>query len=231
MSHCCSSQQTCQHGDESLLAFMHDMRRTADDQDLNWCLAPAETFAKEATAALHEAAEQLPAAALEQVNGKQLKKLKRQQCAAGMAGDKPAAASLSQQRHEAQLAGAVEAVPLKLKSAKLAQQQQQQQLPPAGLQDMDAALQQSSVERPAKKQKKKSRSSPATASSGQKPSSGADGLAMPSTHADSANAAAATGSQKKKRVRFSMKRNLLMQIGGAVPPEEIRTPPDSRPKV
>lgn len=36
---------------------------------------------------------------------------------------------------------------------------------------------------------------------------------------------------KKRRVRFAMKRNLLMQIGGAVPPQEVRTPPGSRPKV
>ncbi|KAL0040673.1 hypothetical protein WJX79_001241 [Trebouxia sp. C0005] len=57
-------------------------------------------------------------------------------------------------------------------------------------------------------------------------------LAVANGHRDSvgADAKAQDGASQKKRVRFAMKRNLWMQIGGAVPPEEIRTPPDSRPK-
>lgn len=184
----------------------------------------ADAFAKEASAALHEATDDLPQAALTQVNGKQLRKLKKQQQkAAGMTADGSAQASISQQKHEAQLAGAAEAVPLKLKEAKLAKRQQT-----ADLQDMDAALQPFSSDKPTKKQKRKSKSPSATASQTQSVTV-AEGVPMANGH--SAGTGDGTASQRKKRVRFAMKRNLLMQIGGAVPPEEIRTPPDSRPKV
>lgn len=184
-------------------------------------LLPADAFAKEATAALNKAAE-LPLGALAQVNGKQLKKLKKKQrTAAGMTAADSAPASMSQQKHAAQLAGAAEAVPLKLKDAKVAQQL------PADLQDMDAALQPLSGDKSAKKQK--SKGTLTTAVSKTQNAKVAEGLPMANGH--SASASDGTASQRKKRVRFAMKRNLLMQIGGAVPPEEIRTPPDSRPKV
>ena len=185
----------------------------------------ADAFAKEATAALHEAADDLPQAALTQVNGKQLKKLKKQQQkAAGTTGES-ALASILRQKHEAQLAGAAEAVPLKLKEAKLAKRQQS-----ADLQDMAAALQPFSSDKPAKKQKRKSKSPSATASTTQNVTV-AEGNLMANGHGAGNGDGDGTASQRKKRVRFAMKRNLLMQIGGAVPPEEIRTPPDSRPKV
>lgn len=186
----------------------------------------ADTFAKEATAALHEAADDLPQAALTQVNGKQLKKLKKKQHkAAGVTAAKAAPVSISQQKHEAQLAGASEAVPLKLKEAKLAQRQQS-----AELHDMDAALQPLSSDKPTKKQKRRSKSPSAAASKIQGATVTA-GLPMANGHSTGTGDEDGTASQRKKRVRFAMKRNLLMQIGGAVPPEEIRTPPDSRPKV
>ena len=181
----------------------------------------ADAFAKEATAALHRAADGLPTAALTEVNGKQLKKLKKKQ----RLSETSAAASISQQKHEAQLAGAAEAVPLKLKQAKLAQRQQS-----ADLQDLSAALQRSSSDRSANKlRKKRKKSSGATTGSVQ--SATVDQKALSNGHSASASLENVTASQKKKRVRFAMKRNLMMQIGGAVPPEEIRTPPDSRPKV
>lgn len=184
-------------------------------------MVPADAFAKEATAALHKAADELPPAALTQVNGKQLKKLKKKQRAE--AGATAADSTPSQQKHEAQLAGAAEAVPLKLKEAKLALQQQ-----PADLQAMGAALQPlSSGDKLAKKQKRTSL--PASSSKIQSATM-TEGLPMANGHSVDAGAGSGTASQKK-RVRFAMKRNLLMQIGGAVPPEEIRTPPDSRPKV
>ena len=189
----------------------------------------AESFAKEATAALHEAADQMPQAAATQLNGKQLKALRKKQKAQKAA--LPAQALLSEQKHQAQLAGAAEAVPLKLKQKKLAQQQ-----PDAnGLLGIDSNLQQQQQQqqeqsdRPAKKQKK----------SKQIPSKSAP-AANGNTHVHSTADAIANGhgadvptspTTQKKKVRFSMKRNLLMQIGGAVPPENIRTPPDSRPKV
>ena len=186
----------------------------------------ADAFAKEATAALHKAADDLPQAALTQVNGKQLKKLKKkQQKTASMAAGESAATSISQQKHEAQLAGAAEAVPLKLKEAKLAQRQQS-----ADMQDMDAALQPLSSEKPTKKQKRQSKS-PSAAASKTQSATVAEGLPMANGHSTGTDGGDGTASQRKKRVRFAMKRNLLMQIGGAVPPEEIRTPPDSRPKV
>lgn len=187
-------------------------------------MVPADAFAKEATAALHKAADELPPAALTQVNGKQLKKLKKKQrAAAGATAADSMPASMLQQKREAQLAGVGEAVPLKLKEAKLAQQQQ-----PADLQDMDVALQPlSSGDKLAKKQK---RTSLPTTSSKIQNAILTEALPMANGHSVDASAASGTASQKK-RVRFAMKRNLLMQIGGAVPPEEIRTPPDSRPKV
>lgn len=187
---------------------------------------PADGFAMEATAALHKAADEMPQAALTQVNGKQLKKLKKKQAAAGMTAAESAPASISQQKHEAQLAGAAEAVPLKLKEAKLAQQQQ-----PADLRDMEAALQPLSSDKPANnKQRRKSRS-PSVDVSKTQGATVAEGLPMANGHIASTSGGDGTASQKKKKVRFAMTRNLLMQIGGAVPPQEIRTPPDSRPKV
>lgn len=186
----------------------------------------ADAFAKEASAALHQTTDDLPQAALTQVNGKQLRKLKKQQQkAAGMTADGSAPASISQQKHEAQLAGAAEGVPLKLKEAKLAKRQQT-----ADLQDMDAALQPFSSDKPTKKQKRKSQSPGATASQTQSVTV-VEGLPMANGHSAGAGDGDGTASQRKKRVRFAMKRNLLMHIGGAVPPEEIRTPPDSKPKV
>lgn len=55
--------------------------------------------------------------------------------------------------------------------------------------------------------------------------------AMTAAASDQDGAEAQQPAAKKRRVRFAMKRNLLMQIGGAVPPQEVRTPPGSRPKV
>lgn len=55
--------------------------------------------------------------------------------------------------------------------------------------------------------------------------------AMTAAASDQDGAEAQQPAVKKRRVRFAMKRNLLMQIGGAVPPQEVRTPPGSRPKV
>ena len=186
----------------------------------------ADAFAKEATHALHEAADDLPQATLTQVNGKQLKKLKKQQQkAAGMTADESARVSISQQKHQAQLAGAAEAVPLKLKEAKLAKRQQSADVP-----DRDAALQRFSSDKPTKKQQRRSTSPSATASRTQSVTA-AEGLSMANGHSAGTGDGDGSSSQRKKRVRFAMKRNLLMQIGGAVPPEEIRTPPDSRPKV
>lgn len=188
----------------------------------SFVLTLADAFAREATAALHEAADDMPHAMLTQVNGKQLKKLKRKQRSAAASG--PAEASVAtRQRHAAQLAGAAEAVPLKLKEAKLAQQQQ-----PTDLHDMDTALHQSSSDRSAKK--KKSKSSSKAASLVQNINA-AKAVSVANGHAAKVSPDSGSASQKKKKVRFAMKRNLMMQIGGAVPPEEIRTPPDSRPKV
>lgn len=155
------------------------------------------------------------------MNGKQLKKLKKKK----RLSEDSAAAFISQQKHEAQLAGAAEAVPLKLKQAKLAQRQQ-----PADLQDMDTALQPSSSDKPTKRPKKK-RSKSSDTAEGSLQGASIDWAPLSNGHDASASLETATASQKKKRVRFAMKRNLMMQIGGAVPPEEIRTPPDSRPKV
>lgn len=186
-----------------------------------------DSFAKEATAALHEAADQMPQAAAAQLNGKQLKALKKKQKAQKAA--LPAQALLSEQKHQAQLAGAAEAVPLKLKQKKLAQQK-----PDAnGLLGIDSDFQQQEQQqeqsaRPTKKQKKSKQDSskyvPA-ANGNADVHSTTDALA----NRHGGDVPSSPASQKKK-VRFSMKRNLLMQIGGAVPPENIRTPPDSRPK-
>lgn len=178
-----------------------------------------DTFAKEATAALHQAAAEMPQAALAQVNGKQLKKLKKKKKRTASITDAlPEQTLLSEQKHQAQLMGAAEAVPLKLKQKKLAQKQSD-----AELEDMAAALQshQLSNGKPAKKHKKGSGAGIA----GQQDTSKADSVC--NGHVMNSHGPA---TQEKKRVRFAMKRNLLMQIGGAVPPEEIRTPPDSRPK-
>ena len=128
---------------------------------------PADSFAKEATAALHEAADQMPQAAATQLNGKQLKALKKKQ--------------------KAQNARAT-------KKQKKSKQDGSKNVPAAnGNADVHSTT---------------------------------DALA--NGHGGDVPSSPAT---QKKKVRFSMKRNLLMQIGGAVPPENIRTPPDSRPKV
>ena len=96
----------------------------------------ADAFAAEAAAALHQAADDMPQAAMAQVNGKQMKKLKKKQRAAAAASTLPEQASVAEQKHQAQLAGAAEAVPLKLKQEKLAQRRSD-----TDLQDMDASLQ------------------------------------------------------------------------------------------
>lgn len=190
------------------------------DCETNLVVLGADTFAQEATAALHQAAAEMPQAALAQVNGKQLKKLKKKKKRTASITDAlPEQTLLSEQKHQAQLMGAAEAVPLKLKQKKLAQKQSD-----AELEDMAAALQshQLSNGKPAKKHKKGSGAGIA----GQQDTSKADSVC--NGHVMNSHGPA---TQEKKRVRFAMKRNLLMQIGGAVPPEEIRTPPDSRPKV
>jgi len=165
---------------------------------------------------------------LAQVNGKQLKKLKKKKQASSSADTQPEQASVLEQKHQAQLAGAAEAVPLKLKQEKLAQRHLD-----TDLQNMNALLhpQQLSNGRPAKKQKKQSKNASAAVTATHKDVGTAEnGAAMPNVHVASTSAQDGSATQKK-RVCFAMKRNLLMQIGGAVPPEEIRTPPDSRPKV
>ena len=170
-----------------------------------------------------------------QLNGKQLKKLKKKRKAAAADAAMPHDTALSEQKHQAQLAGAAEAVPLRLKEQKLAERQADA----ANLHDMDGnMLQVHSDAKPSKKQKKQKKRK-------EKPAYSAvtDALAqnddtnaqnnrdmLVNGHASDALALGSPATQKK-RVRFAMKRNLLMQIGGAVPPEEIRTPPDSRPKV
>jgi hypothetical protein len=192
----------------------------------------ADAFAAEAAAALHQAADDMPQAAMAQVNGRQMKNLKKKQKAAAVASALPEQASVAEQKHQAQLAGAAEAVPLRLKQEKLAQRRSD-----TDLQDMDALLQppQLSNGKSAKKKQKKHSQGSATGAAVQHVTGKADNMAaVANGHGDSvvADGKAQDGaSQKKKRVRFAMKRNLWMQIGGAVPPEEIRTPPDSRPKV
>ncbi len=191
----------------------------------------ADAFAAEAAAALHQAADDMPQAAMAQVNGKQMKKLKKKQRAAAAASTLPEQASVAEQKHQAQLAGAAEAVPLKLKQEKLAQRRSD-----SDLQDMDASLQppQLSNGKSGKRKQKKHGQASVAGAAVQHVAGKADNMAaVANGHEDSAKAGgkAQDGASQKKRVRFSMKRNLWMQIGGAVPPEEIRTPPDSRPKV
>lgn len=193
----------------------------------------ADAFAKEALTALRQAAEDMPQAALTQMNGKQLKKLKKKQQGPVLAAAPAEQTSLSHQKLQAQLAGASEAVPLRLKQEKLAQRQLD-----ADLQDMHGSIQNDPLNhsKAAKKQKKQKQPS-VLGDVTQQAASTSDNAATVA-HASSGAAGIADGSvqdgtasQKKRRVRFAMKRNLLMQIGGAVPPEEIRTPPGSRPKV
>ena len=191
----------------------------------------ADAFAAEAAAALHQAADDMPQAAVAQVNGKQMKKLKKKQQAAAAASTLPEQASVAEQKHQAQLAGAAEAVPLKLKQEKLAQRRSD-----TDLQDMDALLQppQPSNGKSVKKKHKKHGQASVAGAAVQHVTGKADNMAaVANGHRDSvgADGKAQDGASQKKRVRFAMKRNLWMQIGGAVPPEEIRTPPDSRPKV